>query len=91
LQIEKEISLKRNELSIICDDYNSAVQEEYEINTRYTAPFPKKPIANCNPRYSPLRLILSDQRRKQLFAKLGRGTLFTTVEERNQWINEELR
>nr|CAH0113588.1 unnamed protein product [Daphnia galeata] len=68
-QIEKEISLKRNELSIICDDYNSAVQEEYEINTR---------------------LILSDQRRKQLFAKLGRGTLFTTVEERNQWINEEL-
>lgn len=35
--------------------------------------------------------MLSEQRRQQLFAKLGRGTLFSTIEERNQWIKEEQR
>jgi hypothetical protein len=35
LQVEAEISLHQNELSMICDDYNSAVQEEHEVNARY--------------------------------------------------------
>ncbi len=35
--------------------------------------------------------MLNEQRRQQLFAKLGRGTLFNTIEERNQWIKEEQR
>jgi hypothetical protein len=35
--------------------------------------------------------MLSEQRRQQLFAKLGRETLFSTIEERNQWIKEEQR
>jgi hypothetical protein len=35
LQVETEISLNQNELSVICDDYNSAVQEEHEVNARY--------------------------------------------------------
>lgn len=35
--------------------------------------------------------MLNEQRRQELFAKLGRESSFASVEERNEWIREEQR
>lgn len=37
------------------------------------------------------RLLLAEQRRKELYAKQGRGNQFTSREERDAWIKKELR
>lgn len=37
------------------------------------------------------RLCLAEQRRKELYAKQGRGNQFTSREERDTWIKKELR
>lgn len=37
------------------------------------------------------RLSLKEQKRKELYAKQGRGSQFTSKEERDQWIQKELR
>ena len=37
------------------------------------------------------RLSLKDQKRKELYAKQGRGSQFTSKEQRDQWIQKELR
>ena len=38
-----------------------------------------------------LRLALAEQRRKELYAKQGRGNQFTSREERDRWISKELK
>lgn len=38
-----------------------------------------------------LRLALAEQRRKELYAKQGRGNQFTSVGERDKWITKELK
>ena len=38
-----------------------------------------------------VRLALSEQRRKELYAKQGRGTQFRSKEERDRWIGKELK
>lgn len=37
------------------------------------------------------RLALNEQRRKELYAKQGRGNQFTSREERDRWIQKELK
>lgn len=37
------------------------------------------------------RLALKEQKRKELYAKQGRGSQFTSKEERDTWIQKELR
>ena len=37
------------------------------------------------------RLALKEQKRKELYAKQGRGSQFTSKEERDQWIQKELK
>ena len=37
------------------------------------------------------RLALAEQRRKELYAKQGRGNQFTSREERDKWITKELK
>ena len=37
------------------------------------------------------RLAQAEQRRKELYAKQGRGNQFTSKEERDKWINKELK
>ena len=37
------------------------------------------------------RLAISEQRRKELYAKQGRGNQFTSRDERDKWINKELK
>jgi structural maintenance of chromosome 3 (chondroitin sulfate proteoglycan 6) len=37
------------------------------------------------------RLAMSEQRRKELYAKQGRGNQFTSKEERDRWITKELK
>jgi len=37
------------------------------------------------------RLALSEQRRKELYAKQGRGNQFRSKEERDKWIGKELK
>ena len=37
------------------------------------------------------RLALAEQRRKELYAKQGRGNQFTSKEERDRWISKELK
>lgn len=37
------------------------------------------------------RLALKEQKRKELYAKQGRGSQFTSKEERDQWIQRELK
>lgn len=36
-------------------------------------------------------LALKEQKRKELYAKQGRGSQFTSKEERDQWIQKELK
>ena len=46
----------------------------------------------CSCAFSVLnRLSLNEQRRKELYAKQGRGNQFTSREERDRWITKELR
>ncbi|XP_032781145.2 structural maintenance of chromosomes protein 3 [Daphnia magna] len=68
LRIEREISEKNEVLLVVCNDYDSTIREEFEINAR---------------------LMLDEQRRQQLFTKLGREALFSSIEERNHWIKDE--
>lgn len=37
------------------------------------------------------RLALKEQKRKELYAKQGRGSQFTSKEDRDMWIQKELR
>ena len=37
------------------------------------------------------RLSLAEQRRKELYAKQGRGNQFTSRDDRDKWIKKELR
>ncbi|KAI9562834.1 structural maintence of chromosome protein 3 [Daphnia sinensis] len=67
---KRERSVNNNMRLVVCNDYDSTVREEFEINAR---------------------LMLDEQRRQQLFAKLGREALFSSIEERNDWIHEEQR
>ncbi len=48
---------------------------------------PKSPVLP----YISLRLALAEQRRKELYAKQGRGNQFTSVQERDRWITKELK
>lgn len=41
--------------------------------------------------YFIFRLALKEQKRKELYAKQGRGSQFTSKEERDQWIQKELK
>jgi structural maintenance of chromosome 3 (chondroitin sulfate proteoglycan 6) len=41
--------------------------------------------------FSHFRLALKEQKRKELYAKQGRGSQFTSKEQRDQWIQAELR
>ena len=41
--------------------------------------------------YAAVRLALSEQRRKELYAKQGRGNQFRSKEERDRWIGKELK
>ena len=41
--------------------------------------------------YAIFRLALAEQRRKELYAKQGRGNQFTSREERDRWISKELK
>lgn len=37
------------------------------------------------------RLALKEQKRKELYAKQGRGSQFTSKDERDKWIQKELK
>jgi len=41
--------------------------------------------------YAVVRLALSEQRRKELYAKQGRGNQFRSKEERDRWIGKEIK
>lgn len=47
--------------------------------------------ANTDVCFCVFRLGLKEQKRKELYAKQGRGSQFTSKEERDTWIQKELR
>merc|ERR1719369_1873223 len=60
----------------------------------------EKELENIKPSYEDMRkkedectreLTLKEQKRKELYAKQGRGSQFTSKAQRDQWIQKELK
>ena len=48
-------------------------------------------VSNAGGLWFYFRLALAEQRRKELYAKQGRGNQFTSRDERDRWITKELK
>lgn len=72
------------ELIKLEDTIKSKTKELEELKPRYDAQ--KKKEEDCT-----RDLALKEQKRKELYAKQGRGSQFTSKEERDLWIQKELK
>jgi len=95
-----EFSLKdlRDE---VAGDSNSKDRAEHELNKlKGTIKEKEKELENIKPSYEEMRkkedectreLTLKEQKRKELYAKQGRGSQFTSKGQRDEWIQKELK
>merc|ERR1719495_2247375 len=95
-----EFSLKdlRDE---VAGDSNSKDRAEHELNKlKGTIKEKEKELENIKPSYEDMRkkedectreLTLKEQKRKELYAKQGRGSQFTSKSQRDEWIQKELK
>merc|ERR1711915_332699 len=95
-----EFSLKdlRDE---VAGDSNSKDRAEHELNKlKVTIKEKEKELEGIKPSYEEMRkkedectreLTLKEQKRKELYAKQGRGSQFTSKAQRDEWINKELK
>jgi len=95
-----EFSLKdlRDE---VAGDSNSKERAEHELNKlKVTIKEKEKELESIKPSYEEMRkkedectrdLTLKEQKRKELYAKQGRGSQFTSKAQRDEWINKELK
>ncbi|KAL7632507.1 UNVERIFIED_CONTAM: hypothetical protein RMT77_017170 [Armadillidium vulgare] len=82
-------------------DNKSKERAERELQKlRDTITLKEKELEAIRPQYETMKkredeaqreLSLKDQKRKELYAKQGRGSQFTSKEQRDQWIQKELR
>ncbi|KAK3868325.1 hypothetical protein Pcinc_026274 [Petrolisthes cinctipes] len=82
-------------------DRNSKTRMERELDKlQHTITHREQQLETVEPQYKDMKarmettqhqLSLKKQKIKELYAKQGRGRQFTTKEERDQWIHEELR
>ncbi|XP_065216528.1 structural maintenance of chromosomes protein 3 [Planococcus citri] len=72
------------ELKKLEETIKSKEKELEELKPKYEAQ--KKKEEDCT-----RELSLKEQKRKELYAKQGRGSQFTSKDERDQWIQKELR
>lgn len=82
-------------------DNKSKERAEKELQKlRLTITQKEKELEGIKPQYEEMKqkeddaqrdLSLKDQKRKELYAKQGRGSQFTSKEQRDQWIQKELR
>ncbi|XP_062536383.1 structural maintenance of chromosomes protein 3 [Armigeres subalbatus] len=82
-------------------DNKSKERAEYELNRlKITIAEKEKELEAVRPRYEAMRrkeeecsreLNLKEQKRKELYAKQGRGSQFSSREERDKWIQGELK
>merc|ERR1711915_578396 len=95
-----EFSLKdlRDE---VAGDSNSKERAEHELNKlKVTIKEKEKELETIKPSYEEMRkkedectreLTLKEQKRKELYAKQGRGSQFTSKAQRDEWIQKELK
>ncbi|KAA0191240.1 hypothetical protein HAZT_HAZT001511 [Hyalella azteca] len=82
-------------------DNKSKERAEKELEKlRATIALKEAELESIRPKYEEMKrredaaqreLSLKDQKRKELYAKQGRGSQFTSKEQRDQWIQKELR
>ncbi|KAF2361805.1 SMCs flexible hinge [Trinorchestia longiramus] len=82
-------------------DNKSKERAEKELEKlRHTIAMKENELESIRPKYEEMKrredaaqreLSLKDQKRKELYAKQGRGSQFTSKEQRDQWIQKELR
>ena len=72
------------ELSKLRDDINQKEKELEKIKPQYEEM--KKKEDECT-----RELALKEQKRKELYAKQGRGSQFTSKDQRDEWIKKELK
>ncbi|ODM99910.1 Structural maintenance of chromosomes protein 3 [Orchesella cincta] len=85
----------------MCGDKNSKKRAEQELDKlNATIKQKEEELRRVKPEYEELKkkeetitkeLALKEQKRKELYAKQGRGSQFTTKDERDKWITGELK
>ena len=85
----------------VAGDSNSKERAEQELNKlKITIREKEKELEGIKPAYDEMRrkedectreLSLKEQKRKELYAKQGRGSQFTSKAQRDEWIQKELK
>ncbi len=85
----------------VAGDSSSKERAEQELNKlKVTIKEKEKELENIKPAYDEMRkkedeytreLSLKEQKRKELYAKQGRGSQFTSKAQRDEWIQKELK
>jgi structural maintenance of chromosome 3 (chondroitin sulfate proteoglycan 6) len=85
----------------VAGDSNSKDRAEQELNKlKITIREKEKELEGIKPAYDEMRrkedectreLSLKEQKRKELYAKQGRGSQFTSKAQRDEWIQKELK
>lgn len=85
----------------VTGDNNSKERAEQELSKlRETISAKEKELDSLKPQYEEMKkkeeectreLALKEQKRKELYAKQGRGSQFTSKEQRDEWIKKELK
>ena len=85
----------------VAGDSSSKERAEQELNKlKVTIREKEKELENIKPAYDEMRkkedeytreLSLKEQKRKELYAKQGRGSQFTSKGQRDEWIQKELK
>jgi structural maintenance of chromosome 3 (chondroitin sulfate proteoglycan 6) len=85
----------------VTGDNNSKDRAEQELSKlRETIATKEKELDSLKPQYEEMKkkeeecnreLALKEQKRKELYAKQGRGSQFTSKEQRDEWIKKELK
>ena len=85
----------------VTDDNKSKDRAEHELNKlKETIQAKEKELQTLKPKYEEMKkkedeftreLSLKEQKRKELYAKQGRGSQFTSKDQRDEWIKNELK
>merc|ERR1719412_1348901 len=85
----------------VTDDNKSKDRAEHELNKlKETIQTKEKELETLKPKYEEMKkkedectreLALKEQKRKELYAKQGRGSQFTSKDQRDEWIKKELK
>jgi len=91
-KLQDTIKTKEDELKQLKPKYESQKQKEEDCTREY-----EKLLYILNyfviyvHNFFNFRLALKEQKRKELYAKQGRGSQFTSKEDRDKWIQKELK